>query len=147
MNKLTNILADAVEGAGVVTLGDETANTAAMQSLDARLVVLRKELELYFALCAAMIVVLFVVQIGIVIVYIDQPNLVRAAVAAFGVSAAGLVLWMARLWRERDRVSTIIAIAQSLGPAELRAVLYVMLDSQFGKKTRPAGTPLGDAAH
>src|SRR5205807_2127466 len=99
-----------------VKLGDAAEDAGAATALDRRLKALRGQLEVYFAVCVGMIVVLFLAQLGVVLTQFDKPALVKAAVAVCGVSTFGLITFLARLWRDRDRTATIIALAEALEP-------------------------------
>jgi len=144
MHKLESILAEVTRGMQNVDLGEgQPLDSDVVDSLDHRLKTLRSELELYFVVCVAMILVLFAAQIAIVIVYINQPHLVQAAVAAFGISASALIFLMTRLWRDRDRTATLIVLSTALGKDELRNLLDVMMQAYYPKsapRARPGVT-------
>src|SRR2546421_334843 len=53
----------------------------------------------YFVICAAMVVVLFIVCVVLVIANLQNAALVKIALSGFGVSAAGLIKVMTNLWR------------------------------------------------
>ncbi|HTU21774.1 MAG TPA: hypothetical protein VMG10_27295 [Gemmataceae bacterium] len=106
--------------------------------LDARLKEIRRQLEVYFIICVALIVVLFLTQLHIVLFHLDQPYLVTGAVTFCGMTTSGLIFYLAGLWRERDRTGTIIALALALDPTELRGVLHVLLKN-YDPTARPHG--------
>jgi hypothetical protein len=145
MNRLEAVLDEFVNGPGAppaVKLGAEAGpplDPARAAALEERLRSLRRGLEVYFIICVAMIVVLFVAEVAVVLMELSSPALATAAMTAFGVSTAGLIVFMTRLWRDRDRTGTIIALAEALEPADLRAVLQVMLEQQYGPRPAAGG--------
>lgn len=149
MMKLYPILDEFVNGppnerpAGHVALGkgDKVA-PAAVALLETRLKDLRRQLEVYFTICVAMIVSLFLAQVFLVLFQLDRPELVKTAVATCGITTSGLIIYMAWLWRERDRTGTIIALAVALGATELRVVLHVMLKKHDAAHNLP-GVDIG----
>jgi hypothetical protein len=146
MNRLNAICDEFVNspvgGPPGVALGERGGSTRTAKLLDERLKVLRGQLEIYFMVCVAMIALLFVAQLALILIEFGRPELVKTAVATCGVSTLGLVALMCRLWRDRDRTGTIIALAQALEPDDLRAVLNVMLQ-EYGPRrpARPAASP------
>jgi hypothetical protein len=109
----------------------------AIDRLDERLRSLRSGLELYFIVCVAMILVLFAAQIAVILVYISRPAVVQGALAAFGITASGLIYLMSRLWRDRDRTATLLVISSALGRESLGQVLEVLTVAYF-PKPRPS---------
>jgi hypothetical protein len=148
MSRLKSILSDFVNdpafaepaNAFSVKLGEqganpavETARQAAATTLDERLKSDRRSSDGYFLVCVAMVVLLFLVEIVLVLTQFDKPELVKGAVAAFGVGAFGLILLMVKLWGDRNRIGLILALGQSLEPADMRDVLHALLEQQYGK--------------
>ena len=113
---------------GVPTPDDETIRLQA----EVRTLIGRKDLVL--TICAGMVLVLFAAQIGIAIVYAGTPAILKATTAAFGVSAFGLVTFMAKLWRERTRLATMITLAAALGPDQLREVVQRLLEVWYPRR-------------
>ena len=135
MSALKSIVGEFVHpvGGAAVVLGEQV-DAATAAALEGRLAALRRrQLEVYFLACVGMIVLLFLVEVGIILTQFNKPDLVKVAVATFGVSTFGLITQLVRLWRDRDRTGTILALAQALEPADLRAVLHVMMERQFGR--------------
>jgi hypothetical protein len=148
MSQLKAILSDFVNdpafvepaNAMSVKLGEQEANAAAeaarqtaATTLDERLKSDRRTSDCYFLVCVAMVVLLFLVEIGLVLTQFDKPELVKGAVAAFGVGAFGLISIMVKLWGDRNRIGLILALGQSLEPADLRDILHVLLEQQYDK--------------
>jgi len=81
----------------------------------------------FFYLCAAMVLVLFIVSVSMVVIYIGKPKLVASISAGFGVSAAGLIAWMARLARENARTGILLTLVKHVDQATIRTMVTVLL--------------------
>ncbi|HEX2080039.1 MAG TPA: hypothetical protein VHG08_20135 [Longimicrobium sp.] len=113
---------------------DETAEAPAepeVTSIDraalrSDLGVVRRSSNRWFAVCAALLSTLFAATLWVVIAYVDRPEVVRAAVAALGVSSAGLVTMMLRMWKSKSAAEYLITLAAHLDAATMKTVIEIL---------------------
>ena len=97
---------------------------------------LRKDLETAlkrnrsgFVIAVSLIVALFLLNGAIVVTHLDAPTTIQAANAALGVSAAGLITWMVRLWSEKSRLEILAVFALNMEGDALKTLLNVLAAS------------------
>jgi hypothetical protein len=83
----------------------------------------------FFLVCVLMIVLLFAATVGVVLTSLDRPGVVQVALAAFGVSAAGLIRWMIALWREKNRTEVVLLLAVNMDDETLKTIVNLMAGS------------------
>lgn len=91
------------------------------------LVQVKKDNNRYFLICVAMVLILFAVSVGVVIFKNDQPDLIKAIMAALGVSSAGLITMMIKLWRDKSNVELVLVLATNMDDEALKTVLAVLV--------------------
>lgn len=84
-----------------------------------------------------LIVILFIVNVGIAVFYLKEPLVIQAAAGVTGVSAAGLITWMIRLWTDKSRLEMLAVFAVNLEGDALKTLLNV-LDRSFATSKLPA---------
>jgi len=80
----------------------------------------------YFILCVIMVLVLFVVSITVVLTNLGKPDIIKVVMAAFGISCAGLITMMIKLWREKSNTELLIILAINMDLDTLKAVVAVL---------------------
>src|SRR5438445_13064784 len=70
---------------------------------------IRDSNKMWFAVCGAMVVVLFVVSVVMTVLHVTEPATIKAVLSAFGISSAGMIWLMFRFWRTKSftRISVI----------------------------------------
>lgn len=96
-------------------------------------VALRKDLSavnksntVWFGVCVGMLVLLFAVTVGLVIFNIDRPGLVKTALSALGISSAGVVTMMIRLWRTKSYTELLLSLAINMDAEAMRTVIGIL---------------------
>lgn len=94
------------------------------------LAVLRGRLEqvlignrIYFQLCVAFTVVLFVAAIVVVLVNLSQPGVIQVVFGALAAATSGTVYLMRSLWREKVATEILLALADAFEGDALRTVI------------------------
>lgn len=82
-----------------------------------------------FVIAVSLIVSLFLLNGSIVVTHLNEPKTLQAATAALGVSAAGLITWMVRLWSEKSRLEILAVFALSMEGEALKTLLNVLASS------------------
>lgn len=95
-------------------------------ALRADLDVVRRSSNRWFAVCVALLAILFVATLWVVIAYVERPQVVRAAVAALGVSSAGLVTMMVRMWKSKSAAEYLLTLAVHLDAATMKTVIKIL---------------------
>jgi hypothetical protein len=80
----------------------------------------------YFVVCVIMVLVLFIVSIVVVLTNLSNPDIIKVVMAAFGISCAGLITMMIRLWREKSNTELLIILAINMDLDTLKAVVAVL---------------------
>lgn len=82
----------------------------------------------------SLIVVLFLLNALVVLTQLGEPIFVQGMTAAVGVSAAGLITWMMRLWSDKSRLEMLAVFAVNLEGEALKTLLNVLASkSTLGK--------------
>jgi hypothetical protein len=140
MTSLKSLLQQYSDGAHAISVqlgADETLSDAqrhvAARGQDINRKTLRKDLQRvkqdnnrYFVVCAAMVVLLFVVSVGLVIVNLQNAAVVKIALSAFGVSAAGLITVMTNLWRVKSNTELLMILAINTDGETLKTVVNIL---------------------
>jgi hypothetical protein len=120
----TKIHAGADETEGAPPLGNpEVVDRVALR---ADLQAVRKSNNMWFAVGVALLVILFLATLGIVIVYIDRPTVVTTALSALGISSAGLVTLMFRMWGTKSRTEYMLILASNMDAATLKTIVDLL---------------------
>jgi hypothetical protein len=85
-----------------------------------------KDNSRYFLICVIMVLILFLVSVGIVLTNLNKPDVIKLVLGAFGVSSAGLITMMIKLWREKSTVELLILLAISMDTDTLKTVIGVL---------------------
>jgi hypothetical protein len=80
-----------------------------------------------FAVCIVLAIVLFGVQLWVALTYMTQPNVVKAIAGIFGISAAGLVTQMIKLWQEKLATELLLGLLPVLDSAVLTTVINALV--------------------
>jgi hypothetical protein len=83
----------------------------------------------FFWVCVGMILVLFAATLLVVLTHLQTPGTVQVAMAAFGVSAAGLIQLMFRLWREKNRTEIVLLLAVNMDDDILKTIVNLLAAS------------------
>jgi hypothetical protein len=80
-----------------------------------------------FLVCVSMVFVLFAANLAVVLLHHDNLKLVAGASGIFGISAAGLISQMIKLWREKEATELVLGLLPALEPAVFRTVITTLL--------------------
>jgi hypothetical protein len=81
----------------------------------------------YFIICVIMVLVLFVISIIVVLTNLNKPDIIKVVMAAFGISCAGLITMMIKLWREKSNIELLIILAINMDLDTLKTVVAVLV--------------------
>jgi hypothetical protein len=121
-----------------VELGSDETQTAAPQIrppalTDSHRSKLKRDLDAlnhdnrrYFLVCVAMIVLLFLVSVVVVLEHLDNATIVQTALAAFGVSAAGLITWMIKIWRVKTNTEFFMLLATQTDSDTMKMLINIL---------------------
>lgn len=112
---------DPIEG------GPSMPSAFPIEELKERLEALKRENSAYFALCAAMVAVLFLAGLWVALANLGNAAVVGTAFAGVGASMVTAVLLMIRLWREKTAVDMLIAFSIALDPEVVKSIVDVLL--------------------
>jgi hypothetical protein len=139
MKDLKNVLSryTAPASAPTAPLGsDETAEAPRRKSVAAAAIdrdVLRQDLagvrdenKRWFAVCGAMVVLLFIVSIVMTVLHVTEPATLKAVLSAFGISSAGLILLMFRFWRTKSYTEVLVILAVNMDAAAMKTVITIL---------------------
>lgn len=94
---------------------------------------LRKDLEAvkrdngrYFVVCVVMIGLLFITSIIVVLTNLANPDIIKGAMAAFGISTAGLITLMIKLWRTKSNTEMLILLAINMDAETIKTVIGIL---------------------
>lgn len=104
------------------SLGSEDENEAPVTKRKKRPALdkenLRKDLDKikndnsrYFMICVLMVIILFIASLIVVLTNLERPTLITAVQTGFGISTAGLIWLMIKLWREKTSTEFLLALA------------------------------------
>jgi hypothetical protein len=85
--------------------------------------------EIYFRVCVALLLVLFLAACLFVYKSLADPKNIAAVFAGTGVSVMGVVSQMIRLWKEKVNSDLLLTLVGTLSPAELKKVVDSLLKS------------------
>lgn len=112
--------------------GVRTSPTLDRKVLREDLIAVRNSTRLLCFVCAGMVVALFVAAAMVIVAHPERPRSTGSISAAFGVSSAGLIAWMAKLARDNARTGMLLALVEHIDEATLRTTVTVLL-----KELRP----------
>ena len=138
MNQLNDALIEFVKADSGVTAGfslgsdadiegQVTESSPSADRLLSEVKSLKKRADVTLAIGLSMIVTLFLIEIYLIMRYIENAAVVQQIATVFGISAAGLIALTFRIFRDRDRQAIVIMLANALEPSDLRDVLKVLL--------------------
>lgn len=110
-----------------ISLGGSGPNAMSVEQLKLELREVSRSNEHYFAICVVMILVLFLASLWVIMRFLGRPDVVTTAFAALGISTAGLLRAMIRLWREKVATDMLLALAGALTKDALKSVIAVLL--------------------
>jgi hypothetical protein len=114
--------ADETEG-GLPVSTPEIADRAALR---ADLEAVRRSNNTWFTVGVVLLVILFLATLWIVIAYIDRPTLVRSAISILGISSAGLVTLMFRMWGSKSRTEYVLILVSNMDAATLKSIVDIL---------------------
>ncbi|MFN6470529.1 MAG: hypothetical protein RMY36_012760 [Nostoc sp. SerVER01] len=88
---------------------------------------LRKSKDWAFIICAAMVVLAFLISIGLVIVLFREPDKIAVLFGATGLTTAGLISVMRGIWKEKVAIEMTIALLESMRPESFESILPIIL--------------------
>jgi hypothetical protein len=127
-------------GAKRVT-GAPVLSDAARANLIAELKALNRRNDRLVWVIVVLLVFLFLVSIWVVVAHLDQPKTAAAAGAGLGVSAAGCIVWLLQVWREKTAIEPLLLLAASLGGEALSTVISVLAKRATTSLPRSSGGP------
>lgn len=86
----------------------------------------KRENNRYFVVCAAMVVVLFIISVSLVITNLQNAAVVKIVLSGFGVSAAGLITVMTKLWRVKNNTELLLILAINTDSETIKAVVNIL---------------------
>lgn len=108
-------------------LGKRQARTFDRDKLAGKLREIVARNNAVFGFCVAMVIIPFVVQLWVALAYASEPQLVKAIGGAFGISAAGLIFQMIKLWREKVATELLLELLPTLDTAVFKTVIAVLV--------------------
>lgn len=87
---------------------------------------LRRENNAYFVVCVGMTIVIFCSSVWVLLNHLADMQTVRLAIGAMGLSAAGALGAMSRLWREKVTTDFLLTLCTSLNEDLLRTIVTIM---------------------
>jgi len=132
MNGLRKVLAK--YSTRPAAMGGAVADAAGAPADEARSESLRRDLKnvsdrnrAVFFLCVTMVLVLFVGACWLVLTHLREIAFIQGVLTVTGVSFAGLISQMVRLWKVKVSSDMILVLASSLKPADTRSILEILL--------------------
>lgn len=86
-----------------------------------------KQNSRYFVVCVVMILVIFSVSIGVVLTNLNRPDIIKADMAAIGISFACLITMMIKLWRDKSNIELLIILATYMEADTLKTIVDVLI--------------------
>jgi len=86
----------------------------------------KKDNRLYFIICVAMVLTLFIISIVFVLANLDRPGAIKIAMAAFGISTAGLMAKMIGLWREKSNTEFLLLLAPNVDADTIKTIVGIL---------------------
>jgi hypothetical protein len=80
----------------------------------------------YFFICVSMVLTLFAVSVGVVLTNLNKPDIIKVVMAAFGISSAGLITMMIKLWREKSNTELMILLAINMDSDTLKTIIAIL---------------------
>ena len=80
----------------------------------------------YFLICVVMVVILFLVSVGVVLTNLNKPDIIKIVLGAFGISSAGLITMMIKLWREKSNTELLILLAINMDSDTLKSIIAIL---------------------
>src|SRR5262245_22059674 len=97
-----------------IQLGDHEPTPLAVERLKGELGAVSRANEHFFAVCVVRILALFLAALWAIIRYAANPDAVRIAFGAFGLSVAWMIRVMIGLWREKVATDMALALVGAL---------------------------------
>ena len=110
---------------------DEAAKERRAESLKKDVHAISEQNRTYFFICFSALVALFVGACLLVVFSLDNPDRVKAVLAASGISILGVTTQMMKFWKEKVRAELMLALVNGINPGELKPILEIILKS-FG---------------
>ncbi len=119
---------DALGGDEMLEKAVATSPPIDRKKLEQDLRAVKRDNTKFFVICVIMVVFLFLVSIGVVLTNLSKPDVIKIVMATFGVSCAGLITWMIRLWREKSNTELVLALAINMNDLEtLKTIVAVLV--------------------
>jgi hypothetical protein len=87
---------------------------------------LRRETSSYFALCVALVLVVFAASCWGVLAHLEEAAFVRTTLGLAGLGLFGSFFAMMRLWREKVATDVILSLIPALEPDLTRTVITIL---------------------
>lgn len=128
MSKLKSILSTFGES-NLASLGGDhaTRSVVNLQHLGSQLQQIVQRNNKVFVVCVVMILLLFAANLTVVLLHHDNLKLVVGTSGIFGISAAGLIAQMIKLWREKVATELVLGLLPALDPALLKTVITALI--------------------
>ena len=110
-------------------LGESEDKQVDVNSLVIALNQLKADLNRRAWINIAMIVAVFLICIGITLIYLKKPQSMVSVFSALGVGVGWAVIQMNKLWKEIAKINLIIVLSTSLKPAEINEIIQVLIKS------------------
>ena len=96
------------------------------ESLKLELETLRDAHQRTFYLCAGMVITAFIASIVVVILLMNDPSKIAALFGATGVTTAGMITLMVKIWKEKVAIDLTLALVGSLQPEAYGSFLAII---------------------
>jgi hypothetical protein len=123
MSKLKKVLASYVS-VEMATLGGRKTRSIDSEHLRKDLTQIIRGNNGIFITCVVMILFLFGIPVWIAL---TQPQLIKAGVGVFGVTAGGLIVQMISLWREKVATELVLGLIRDMDPSHLETVISALV--------------------
>jgi len=87
---------------------------------------LRRETSAYFALCVALVLIVFAASCWSVLTHLDEAAFVRTTLGVASLGLFGSFFAMVRLWREKVATDVILSLIPALEPDLVRTVVTIL---------------------
>ena len=99
-----------------------------IQGLKNELAALSSRSNLYFWMCASMIVILLVLALVLIFYWVDAPGKLQIIFGASGLSVGGLIYYMNKLWKEKVSTDLILILVSTVQQEVINSILVALVN-------------------
>jgi hypothetical protein len=88
---------------------------------------MRRSREAAFWMCAAALGVVFILAVAFLVAHSGEPDTIKAASAATGITIGGTVAGMTKLWQDRVKADLVTAISAGMSEEGLKEALLQLV--------------------